>query len=224
MIRQNGSCSRPREQRGTIENGHDHPSASPEQNPQARGDAGDQASWRRLARALTRSLRPDRSLPSDNMKLFNGRSHEAQAHGAVDDTNTIRLKNGATTLATISSSKPVWRWIWRRVATGGRLGPESERDHGITVSPACRSSRSVYTNVESATGWAIASVTSSMNTAAVIRCFAGCPIRGSRTAPVTISANGIPSGAMAATRLIESSSPSSTCGSSSMRRPMGSRS
>jgi hypothetical protein len=59
------------------------------------------------------------NLPSDNTKLFNGLYYEVRVSGgAPTATNTLTVKNGSTTLATITADKLVYRWTWRRVASG----------------------------------------------------------------------------------------------------------
>lgn len=58
------------------------------------------------------------NLPSDGDNLFNGVFYEINAaNGVINGTNTIVVKCGATTLATLATNKTVARFTWRRNAT-----------------------------------------------------------------------------------------------------------
>lgn len=58
------------------------------------------------------------TLPSNGSQLHNGLYFEVIVNGAVNGSNTLTVQSGATTLATISADKMVYRFTWRRNTTG----------------------------------------------------------------------------------------------------------
>lgn len=61
------------------------------------------------------------TLPSNGFQLFNGLYFELVFNGSVNGSNTATIVSGATTLATVSTDKMVYRFTWRR-NTNAALG------------------------------------------------------------------------------------------------------